>query len=306
MKKLFTIALFMSVALASTATQFTTRTFKLTDFTILDVSNVIKVVYTQGEPYSVKLTGQSDLINLVEVKAEGGKLSIKAKNSKKLRNVKKKDMPDGQHHFVLHLTAPCLENILLSGVCSFEAKRISPDYLFVRISGASKLNIDAVEVPSFHTEIDGASEVKVKDIACRELKVDIRGASKIYLNSIAATKCISFVNGASKLSFDKLTKNEEANFSFGGASKATINATTSGLLQVGLSGASNGELTYKGGRLRTACTGASKLNANVNCTAIQANCDGASKTNFSGTADKVEIDRSGVAVNIDTSRLNQF
>ena len=27
-------------------------------------------------------------------------------------------------------------------------------------------------------------------------------------------------------------------------------------------------------------------------------------TTFTGTADKVEIDRSGVAVNIDTSRLN--
>lgn len=75
---------------------------------------------------------------------------------------------------------------------------------------------------------------------------------------------------------------------------------------MGLSGASKGELTFKGGRLRSFCKGASKLNANVNCESIQAGCDGASKTTFTGTADKVEIDRGGVATNIDTSRLNQF
>ena len=74
-----------------------------------------------------------------------------------------------------------------------------------------------------------------------------------------------------------------------------------GDISLGLSGTSKGEVTLKGGPLRTVCTGASKLNAKVNNTRIHANCDGASKTTFSATADKVEIDCSGVAVNIDTN-----
>ena len=46
-------------------------------------------------------------------------------------------------------------------------------------------------------------------------------------------------------------------------------------ISLGLSGASKGEVTLKGGLLRTVCTGASKLNAKVNNTRIHANCDGA-------------------------------
>ncbi|MBO7569867.1 MAG: hypothetical protein J6T11_05910, partial [Bacteroidaceae bacterium] len=97
-----------------------------------------------------------------------------------------------------------------------------------------------------------------------------------------------------------------ATFGVNGASKLTLSAEVSGDMNIGLAGASKGELTFKGGILRTVCTGASKLNADVNCKKLNANCDGASKANFSGTADQVENDRSGVAVNIDTTHLNQF
>ena len=91
-----------------------------------------------------------------------------------------------------------------------------------------------------------------------------------------------------------------------GASELILSAEVSGDMNLGLAGASKGKLTFKGGILRTVCTGASKLHAEVNCRKLNANCDGASKTDFSGTADEVEIDRSGVAVNIDTTHLNQF
>lgn len=306
MRKLLTIALLLSAMLAQAATQFSTRTYQLQDFTILDVSNVVKVVYTQGNTYSVKLTGRADWLDLMEVKATGGKLTVKAKNSKKFNNVKKKDQPDGEHNFILHLTAPCLQNILLSGVSAFEAKRLTPDNLHVRLSGVSKLIVDEIEVPDFHSEISGVSALKAKAIQCKTLEANVDGSSKVEIDKLVATKARMNVSGSSKANLLQITKAEEATFNVNGASKIVVSAEASGQFQMGLSGASKGELTFKGGRLRTWCTGASKLDANVNCTAIQANCDGASKTKFSGTADKVEIDRGGVATNIDTSALNKY
>lgn len=306
MRKLLTIALLLSAMLAQAATQFSTRTYQLQDFTILDVSNVVKVVYTQGNTYSVKLTGRADWLDLMEVKATGGKLTVKAKNSKKFNNVKKKDQPDGEHNFILHLTAPCLQNILLSGVSSFEAKRLTPDNLHVRLSGVSKMIVDEIEVPDFHSEISGVSALKAKTIQCKTLEANVDGSSKVDIDKLVATKARMNVSGSSKANLLQITKAEEATFNVNGASKVVVSAEASGQFQMGLSGASKGELTFKGGRLRTWCTGASKLDANVNCTAIQANCDGASKTKFSGTADKVEIDRGGVATNIDTSALNKY
>ena len=98
---------------AAKRTVFTTRTYDLSDFTSIDVSNVVKVVYSQGDAYSIKLTGRADLLDEMEVKATGGRLKVSARRSKKLNNLKQKDCPDGKHNFILQLTAPCLENIRL-------------------------------------------------------------------------------------------------------------------------------------------------------------------------------------------------
>ena len=296
----------MSAMVAQAAREFSTRTYDLKDFTILDVSNVVKVIYSQGDTYSVKLTGRTDWLDYMEVKSSEGRLTVKAKNPKKFKNIKEKDQPDGKHNFILELTAPCLQNILISGVSTFEAKRLSPDFLHVRLEGVSKLLVDDIEVPNFSLGINGVSEVRSKHIQCKEMNVDISGASKMELNKATVAQSTFTISGASKVKLNELLKNEKCTFNVNGASDLKLNAETSGLLQAGFSGASKGELTYKGGNLRTWCTGASKLEANVNCATINAHCDGASKTRFSGTADKVEIDRGGVAANIDTSRLNQF
>ena len=96
--------------------KFSTRTYPLSDFTDLDVSNAVKVIYTQGDSYKVQLTGRTDWLDLMEVTSKGGTLKVQAKSSRKFNNVKKKDQPDGEHNFILHLTAPCLQNIILGGV----------------------------------------------------------------------------------------------------------------------------------------------------------------------------------------------
>ena len=290
---------------AGSGSSFTTRTYPLSDFTNIQVSNVVKVIYTQGDSYKVQLTGRADWLDLMEVTSTGGTLKVHAKKTKKFNNVKKKDQPDGQHNFILHLTAPCLQNINLSGVSSFEGKRLTPDRLQIRLEGVSKLKVDAIECANHSISLNGVSKVDVGTIICQNFDVNVSGSSKADIQHLKAKEIHCNISGASKVNLSQ-SQGETAIFGVNGASKLNLTAELSGKLDVGLAGASKGEVTYKGGHLRTYCTGASKLEAKVNCKAINANCDGASKTNFSGTADKVEIDRSGVAVNIDTSRLNQF
>ena len=265
--------------------KFSTRTYPLADFTSLDVTNVVKVVYTQGDSYKVQLTGRTDWLDLMEVTSTGGTLKVQAKKTKKFDNVKKKDQPDGEHNFILHLTAPCLQNIDLGGVSEFKAKRLTPDQLRVHLGGA---------------------EADVDHITCQKLQAEVRGSSKADIDHLTAKEASFMISGASKVHLPQFTQGERATFGLNGASELTLSAEVSGDMNLGLAGASKGKLTFKGGILRTVCTGASKLHAEVNCRKLNANCDGASKTDFSGTADEVEIDRSGVAVNIDTSRLNQF
>lgn len=298
---------FSTTAPTAEGSVFSTRTYDLQDFTILDVSNVVKVVYTQGNAYSVKLTGRADLLNEMEVTATGGQLKVSAKRSKKFNNVKQKDRPDGQHNFILQLTAPCLENILLSGVSTFETTTMMPDYLYVRLEGVSKLKANSIESPSLKMSISGCSEVHVGSVVCKEYEANVSGSSQVDIQRLTADKtAFTNLSGASKAAHPSFAVAERATFNVGGASKLILTAKGCELLQVGFSGASKGEVSYKGNALRTWCTGASNLDARLDCKSVQSNCDGASKINLRGTADKVEIERGGVATNIDTSHLNQF
>lgn len=296
-----------SAAAAAKGNVFTTRTYDLADFTILDVSNVVKVVYTQGNAYSVKLTGRADLLDEMEVTATGGRLKVSARRSKKFNNLKQKDRPDGKHNFILQLTAPCLENILLSGVSTFETTTLMPDFLYVRLEGVSKLKASSIESQSLKMDIRGCSEVHVGSVACKEYEASVSGSSKAEIQKLTADKrAVANLSGASKVAHTHLAVKDKATFNVNGASKLSLSAKDCNLLEVGFSGASKGDVKFKGTAMRAWCTGASKLDASLDCTSVQANCDGASKINLSGTADKVEIERGGVAANINTSHLNQY
>lgn len=307
LKRLFSLALCLSAALTLSAAEFTTRTYQLEDFTHIQVSHVIKVVYTQADTYSVKLTGRQDWLDKMEVTAKEGLLKVALKKDAKLpKNIKKKDQPDGQHNFILQLTAPCLQNVNLSGVSSFETTRMSSDGLSFRLSGVSKVQVEGIECDILHINLSGVSSFKATDTQSRELEANVSGSSNISIQKATARNARVNLSGASKLKLPSLVKTESATFGASGASKMDLQVETSGKMQVGLSGASKSTLTYKGGHLRTYCSGASKLEANVDCQAITASCDGASKATFSGTADKVEIERGSVATNINTSNLNKF
>ena len=289
------------------SSSFTTRTYDLRDFTNIDVSSVVKVIYKQGETYSVKLTGRTDLLEYMEVTSAGGQLKVGAKKTRKLDNLKKKDLPDGQHHFILELTAPCLENILLSGVSSFETGTMTTDFLYVRLEGVSKLKLGDLDTPSLKLSLSGCSEVHIGGAVCKEYGAEVRGSSKVDIRKLSADKiAATTINGASKATYPALAAKGKVTFNVGGASKVTASVTGSEVLELGCSGASKGDVTFKGGALRAFCTGASKIEAQLEAQSAYAHSDGASKIKLAGTADKVEVDHGGVAANVDTSRLNQY
>ena len=266
--------------------RFSTRNYDLPDFTAINVSNSVKVIYTEGNDRSVSLTGRTDWIDNMNVTVSGNVLKVYAKHPRKFEHAKKQDKPDGQSNFILRITAPAIDDIRLSGAIVMETTRLSPASLNINTSGATIVKADAIETQNLKTNFSGASKVVVKHLSTVTMAVE--------------------VSGASKMTFGKLTVNDEAKFNISGASDISLSAEKTKTVQMEMSGASKSNIDFKGDNLRVSCCGASKLNANVNCQSINVMCDGASKVVFSGTADKVEMERGSIANNIDTSQLNQF
>ena len=287
MKRLFLFTLLMGAVMgnAITAQKFTTRTYPLRDFANISVGNSVKVIYTQGAKYKVQLKGRADWLKLMELTIQDGTLKVYTNKSKKFNNTKKEDQPDGEHIFILEVTAPCLKDIQVSGACAFESKSLTSDRISLNCNGAACFKVGTIDCNILNLNLSGASKMGIVNIACQKIQANISGANTTDIQHLKA---------------------KEVRFTTNGASDLTLSAEVKELLNVGLSGAGKVDLTFKGGSLRTDCNGGAKLKADVNCTSINASCDGASRIVFKGTADKVEIDRGSVAVNINTSQLNQF
>ena len=288
MKRFSLVALLLSVVLgcmANPSGKFTTRTYKLSDFTGIQVSNVVKVVYTQGDKYEVKLTGRTDWLDLMEVTSAGGMLKVKAKKTKAFNRVKKQDQPDGSHNFILRLTAPSLQDINLSGVSAFEGKQLTMGNLNLHLDGVSKFRADAIK--------------------CNDMRLNLSGASKVEVGSVKCKKIDGNITGASKVELPDVSQSQKAVFDVSGASKIDVTAESLAL-EARIVGASKGELCFTGGNLSAYCAGASHINAEVRCKEVDAKCYGASKIELSGAAGKVETDKDGVASKIDTSCLKKL
>lgn len=291
---------------AITAQKFTTRTYPLRDFTNISVGNSVKVIYTQGAKYKVQLKGRADWLKLMELTIQDGTLKVYTNKSKKLKNTKKEDQPDGEHIFILEVTAPCLKDIQVSGACAFESKSLKSDKISLNCNGAASFKVGTIDCNILNLNLSGASKMGIANIACQKIQANISGANKTDIQHLKAKEVRFTTSGASVIKLPNLSQGKTATFNLNGASDLTLSAEVKELLRLGLSGAGKVGLTFKGGSLRTDCNGGAKLKADVNCTSISASCDGASRIVFKGTADKVEIDRGSVAVNINTSQLNQF
>ena len=170
--------------------RFSTRTYNLSDFTGIDVSSVVKVIYTQGEKYSVKLTGRTDWLDYMDVSATNGTLKVYAKENRVFSNVRKEDKPDGEHNFILHLTAPSLQNICLEGVSVFESSRLSADVL---------IEVEEMAAQDVKWNIGGTSKLNLSQMRkCENVKMDISGASHCVVAAKATGLMQVILSGASK------------------------------------------------------------------------------------------------------------
>jgi len=160
MKRIFlaALAVLMTAVLSVADAKNQTKLFKTADFTEAEITGMGDVVFTQGDAYTVRLTGDSILIAKTSVKIQKGVLRVTC-DAKNMKNKK----------FNLKITvcAPSLSRIDFDGVghCSNDAMLT--------------YNND------FQLQFEGVGSVDMS-IRCNDLKVSAQGVGSIDLNVDAA------------------------------------------------------------------------------------------------------------------------
>ena len=184
--------------------QVITEEMEYTDFTAVDANSAFQVTITQSNSYNVIIKASETILDKIDVTKQGTTLIIRAEPNIPITAV-----------YIAEITMPNLTELVLSGATKATVEGFSSsDPLVLKISAASRLDMQDTNVGNIEIELSGASTLTAEG---------------------SGNDLVSVVEGASRLDLTNFQVNN-SNMDVSGASQATINLD--GKLDAKVSGAS--------------------------------------------------------------------
>jgi Putative auto-transporter adhesin, head GIN domain/Outer membrane protein beta-barrel domain len=243
-----------------------TQSRDLSTFNGLSVTGIFKVIFTQGEPQSVKIETDENLIDKINTEVNGGILTLSTKGS--VNNPSKMNV---------YITAKDLKSLELSGASKFSTtNKINAPKLKVEISGIAAATVSA-DAAIVNCDISGVG------------KLDIEGSG----DQITAD-----ISGTAKLIASKFEV-KEAKVDASGVGTATVNATKS--VSLDASGASNIKyLPHDNLEIKNKdVSGAARISKSGEVTSVNVNTHVDVNTDI-----KTEINTNGDSTHVRIGKLN--
>jgi hypothetical protein len=199
--KLLSIALFASLfSIAQTSQQR-----QVESFSKIQVSDAVKVVYTQSDSLNVTVNGNEKEISNVETKVEKSTLVITAKGN-------------FYNPITVYVKNNALDEVLCSGSSEFKTTNVvKGTSISLSISGASRGNIK-LETKSVKEIQSGASELTIEGTT-EQLDAELSGASVLKAYNLKTTNSNVTTTGASTA---KVNVNGKLNANANGASSIKV------------------------------------------------------------------------------------
>jgi hypothetical protein len=146
-----------------------TETRKVGDFSGLDVSGIINAKLTIGEKTSVMLSGDDNLLPLIETNVRDGRLEAKFKDNTGITT---------QQTLLLTVTTPRIESLIARGTSRIDATGIAGKALTVDASDTSNLTLKEVTSDAVTIKAEGVSRVTLAGKGPL-LTLDFSGATRL-------------------------------------------------------------------------------------------------------------------------------
>ena len=226
------------------------KTYMLKDFTGLKVSGDVKVHYTQGDTYEVRITTDERKLDKLVVEVQGTDLVVGYKPKTNLRS--------NMEETHLYLTCPKMERIVNSGACTFTTEGFKADRLQIKASGATSLQLGTVHCETADVENSGATRMYGTLVA-----------QKVEMGNSGAT------NGELKVEADyfELGNSGATNMSFGFKGKR---------IDVGSSGAGHVSLEVECQELKARNSGVATMVITGSADEVKIDGSGVSRINIKG------------------------
>ncbi|VAX20402.1 hypothetical protein MNBD_IGNAVI01-525 [hydrothermal vent metagenome] len=182
MKKLLTIIFLIQFTAAYGCTRYdgsdiqggdrVIKTYDISDFTKLEVSDAFEINVKVGEKASLKITGDENILPYIDVENEDNKLAIEFK----------KDFINAGN-ILVEITVKDLKSVDLSGACKITVEGISSDSFELEMSGACSGELSG-KVKKLEIDLSGATNLDASQLIAEEVIIEASGASNAELYAV--------------------------------------------------------------------------------------------------------------------------
>jgi hypothetical protein len=159
----------------------------VSNFKNVDVSGAAKVFVSQGDQYSVKIEGDENLLQYMEVIQDGNTVRIREKPGFNL-------LPTGD--LKVYVSAPVYNKIDASGACDIigQTKISNSENLEMHVSGAGDIKME-VDAPQLRSEVSGSGSIYLKG-QTKDVDLNLTGAGHAYCYDLLAENTKVEISGA--------------------------------------------------------------------------------------------------------------
>jgi hypothetical protein len=163
----------------------TTETKNLTGFNAINLVIDADVAYTQDSIYKVEITGQKNIVAVMDVKVENGELKIDFK-----RNV----WDHNDLSIVVH--SPNMNQLKISGNGNINVlNTINENNLDLTISGTGNISIATASLQSININLSGTGDAKINGGSCKNAYFKISTFGTIRSEFMTTTSADATVSG---------------------------------------------------------------------------------------------------------------
>ena len=159
----------------------------VSSFKNVEVSGAINVFVSQGDLKPVKIEGDENLLQYIEVSQEGDKIIVRERHGYNLS-------PTGDMR--IYVTSPVYNNIDVSGACNItgENKITNPEDLSLDVSGAGDIKME-VDAPKIKAEVSGSGSINLKG-QTKEAELELTGAGRAHCYDLLSENTRVDISGA--------------------------------------------------------------------------------------------------------------
>jgi hypothetical protein len=164
------------------------ETRNVSGFSGIDLRSEADLIYHSGSDYKVELSGQQNILDVLETYTDEGKLIIRYRGDVRVRS-----------HEPLHIkiSAPSVNRLSVRGQGEILASGpLTPSRLDIKVDGSGSVQVSELTANLLDAEVIGSGNIRVVGGTATEVRTLISGSGDIDLEGVAATKATTVTSGS--------------------------------------------------------------------------------------------------------------